>query len=270
MNKAYNFREAPPNEAEKITPEFLAQQARLPRDQWSEEFKIYIDEIIQENIRMRERKWTEEERSSSPEAEEEITYERYLSGLRLDEAELRDKVILDLGSGDGEFVKYCIDKGITQNAYGIEARLANENNPVEEAGHDQVKIDERYRKNFFAQNYGKEFPVHNADYVISMASVTNMDWDGEEWKDVVTVLQNSLAALKESGEVRLWPIQEPAEATPVEGENGINQAWKEKLDTFASENHVQWELRPTGVIVTGNNNDQIYLNSVLILRKQKP
>jgi hypothetical protein len=252
-----------------ITPEFLAQQARLPRDQWSGEFRKHIDEIIQENIRMREGKWTKEERSQSPEAEEEITYRRYLSGLRLDESELRDKVILDLGSGDGEFVKYCIDKGITPNAYGIEGRLADENIPMEEATPEQVKVDERHRKNFFAQNYGEELPVHNADYVVSMASVTNMDWDGEEWADVVKVLQNSLVALKKSGEIRLWPIQEAAEATPVEGESETDYKWKEKLDVFARENHIQWELLPTGVIVTGNDNDQIYLNSVLILRKQK-
>jgi len=145
----------------------------------------------------------------------------------------------------------------------------HEDRPAEEES-GLVKIDERYRKNFFAQNYGEALPVRNADYVISMASVTNMDWDGEEWKDVVNVLQNSLAALKENGEIRLWPIQEAAEATPVEGEDTTNQAWRGKLDAFALENHIQWELRPTGVIVTGNDNNQIYLNSVLILRRQKP
>ncbi len=260
----------PLNEDRKeITPEFLAYQVHLPRDQWSLEFKNYINGIVQENIRVREGEWTEAERDVSQEAKEQSTYTRYLNGLRLSEDELRDKIILDLGSGDGEFVKYCIDKGITQNAYGVEARLASEDNSAEETPFEKITIDERYKNNFFAQSYGEELPVHNVDYVLSMASVTNMDWNGEEWEGVVKVLENSLAALNENGEIRLWPIQEPAEATSVEMGSEVNDMWRERINEFAGDHDLQWELRPTNVIVTGSDNDHIYLNSVLIFLKGK-
>ena len=128
------------SEKEPLGPAFLEEQIRLPRSEWDERFRNLIEEKIQE------RQLPEEVREESPEREQERSFERYLKGLGLNEDALKDKKILDLGSGDGEFVRSLIEKGITKDAYGIDVAV------------DEITLNEKFKGHLLKSDF-----EHKAD-----------------------------------------------------------------------------------------------------------
>ncbi len=73
-NPAFNT-EPRKSEQEKMMPDFLQEQIRLPKNQWSEEFRQLIEEKIREN--QQEQEQTEEVKES-PEVLQERTFKRYI------------------------------------------------------------------------------------------------------------------------------------------------------------------------------------------------
>lgn len=232
-----------------IPPNFLQEQIRLPRDEWSEQFKQLIAQKIEENQRAQD-----EDVEKSPAVLREETFKRYVDGLGLGEETIRGKTILDLGSGDGEFVQELIEKGITPAAYGIDARI------------DTNSLSDELRGHFFQKNFEEDLPIQNADYVVSVGAISNAIWGGKEVMNVRRIIENALAALRDGGEIRIYPIQEAALANPLEGLHASQEKWRELLDEVSKAQGVECRIEPRSVKVTGNNND-VVLESVLIIRK---
>lgn len=242
-------------EQEPVTSDFLQEQVRLSRDQWNEGFRRMVEEKIKENQQAQEGVGREKA-GESPEVLRERVFRRYMEGLGLGEEALRGKRVLDLGSGGGEFVKSLIEKGITPEAHGIDAKL------------DEATVEDRFRKYFTRGSFEENLPVQNVDYVVSVGAVSNGIWGGKEVMDIRSIVEKSLDALKEGGEIRIYPIQEAAEATPLEGLRASQEKWKELLAEISETQKVECKIEPRNIKVTGKNND-IILESVLIIRREK-
>jgi SAM-dependent methyltransferase len=243
------------SEQEPMDPNFLQKQVRLPKYQWNEKFRQLIEERTRENQQVQE-SIKEEEIVESPEVLQERTFKRYMEGLGLSEESLRGKKVLDLGSGEGEFVKFLIDKGITSQVYGIDVEL------------DENIIENRFKKHFIRGSFEEDLPVQNVDYIVSVGAVSNGIWGGKEVMNIRRIVEKSLASLKENGEIRIYPIQEAAEETPLEGLRASQEKWKELLTEISEVQKVECKIEPRNIKVCGKNNDVI-LESVLVIRRKK-
>jgi hypothetical protein len=168
---------------------FLADQIVLSRSEWSPEFKKYVADKIEER-----KKFEEETIELTPKQEQEKVYSRYLKSLDLSEDDLKGKKIIDLGSGESEFVSQIIDRNISDDVYGIDVKP------------DTSNLDEKHKKYILQGNFQEKLPVGGADYVISVGAVTNGIWGGEDNMDMENVLKNALDAIRDDGELRIWPI----------------------------------------------------------------
>jgi len=240
-----NLKQEPPDS------NFLQEQARLLESQWDGKFRQLITEKIQENQQEKTKKENE-----SPEILHERTFKRYMEGLGLNEYQLKDKKILDLGCGEGEFIGSLAEKEITSEAYGIDAALG------------KYTIEDQIKHRLFQGNFEEDLLIKEVDYVISVGAVSNAIWGGEEVMNIRSIIEKSLASLKEDGEIRIYPLQEAAKATPLSGIEESQQKWNELLEEISETQDVEYSIKPRDVKVVGNNND-IILESVLIIRRKK-
>lgn len=234
-----------------IDPGFLQEQVRLPKNKWNVKFRQLIEEKIRENQQEQI-----EEVEESPETLRERTFKRYMEGLGLNEESLRGKRVLDLGFGEGEFVQSLIEKDITLEAYGIDAQRS------------EGSVEDTFKHHFFQRNFEEDFPVTNVDYVVSVGAVSNGIWGGKEVMDIRRIVEKSLASLNEDGEIRIYPIQEAAKATPLEGLQASQKKWDELLTEISETQKAEHTIEPSKIRVTGKNND-IILESVLVIRRKR-
>lgn len=227
-------------EFEKFIP-----QIRLPEEKWSEEFRRYI-----------RKKSTEKKTEISEHSLEEkqrLTFERYLKGLGLKLEDLRGKSILDLGCGEGSFVKECLDKGITNKIYGLDLRI----NP---------KIfGKKYENHFFQGNFEQEFPVGNLDLIISLAGV-EAPTNEEDKRNIERALRQALNAIKKDGEIRIYPLRKAPPGSGLKGIEFARRKWEEVLEILSSE--IDYKLIPIDIKVSGKKPD-VWLEEVLIIRRKE-
>lgn len=247
--------ESSKSKQESVTPDFLQDQVRLPKEQWNEKFGKLIEEKTKENQQVQE-SVEKEAAVECPEVLCERTFKRYIEGLGLSEESLEGKRVLDLGSGEGEFVKSLVEKGITPEAYGVDAGL------------EESATEDRFKKRLVRGNFEEDLPVQNVDYVVSVGAVSNGIWGGEEAMDIRRIVEKSLASLKEDGEIRIYPIQEAAQATPLEGLKASQEKWKELLTEISETQKIECKFEPRNIKVSGKDNDVI-LESVLVIRRKK-
>src|SRR3989344_501048 len=251
MNKISSGSESAKFEQEPVSPDFLQEQIRLPRNQWSEKFRQLFEEKIAENQREKV-----DEPEESPESAQERTFRRYIEGLGLDESKLRNKKVLDLGCGEGEFVRSLMEKGITSEAYGIDEQL------------NEISVEDKLKPYLLRGNFEEDLPVQNADYVISVGAGSLCIWAGEEEMNIRRIVEKSLASLKADGEIRMYPIQEAAKATPLPGLEASQQKWSEVLSEISENQGVEYRIEPRNIRVIGRMND-IILESVLVIWRNK-
>ena len=122
---------------------FLAEQILLPENKWDKRFKQYVQQ--------KENDLLQEIPKRNFEEEQEWDFQRYLKSLDLKKQDLINKKILDLGCGEGEFVKYCLGHGISEDVYGLDVQLE-----VEE-------INPGFRKYFLKGNFEEELPIKELD-----------------------------------------------------------------------------------------------------------
>jgi SAM-dependent methyltransferase len=193
---------------------------------------------------------------SEAEKSKDETFQRYLAGLDLNAEQLKDKKILDLGCGEeGEFVKELIDKGITKEVYGIDSAIKTE------------ELDEKYKENLLLGNFEAEFPIDDLDYVISVGAIDPSIEEGDTRDPQKTIL-SALESLKDSGEMRIFPIRN---ATPESGLEGIIESrkkWLETLDNLSSQGLIDYELKPIQAKTSVNETDT-WIEEVLIIRKKE-
>lgn len=264
MNTENRIHESNPEKSLRITdPYFLQQQFSLTKEQWDDQFRALVQEKSEANqiaIQETEQALERGEHEKSPESKEppEVlrrqTFERYKNGLGLTEDTLRGKRILDLGSGQGEFVDSLIQENITQEVYGLDANL------------DEPTLKEELKKHLLKGDFSKELPVQNLDYIVSLGAVSNAIWGGEKVQDIESIIKNALAVLTEEGEIRIYPIPEATEGSDLEGIKESRKKWLELLDEISKTEGIAYTLEPRDVRVVGKNNDVI-LESVLIIKK---
>lgn len=229
-------------------PVGFAEQVALPASQWTPEFRKFIERRTREGDRVS---------PNASENEQAATFSRYLRGLQLQEEDLCGKSVLDLGAGDGEFVRECLDRNISSAIYGLDVTL------------DDSALEEEYKTHLFKGNFQEKLPKHGMDYVVSVGAVSNGVWGGEDVLDVEKTLRNALDAVKDGGEVRIFPIQEAARETPLAGLERSETRWREILEKLSLETGATISLGPVDIKVTGDNND-IILEKVLIIKKPIP
>lgn len=227
--------------------QFLAKQVSLPSKEWDGKFKEYVREKYEESQREILERTAEEER--------DLTFERYLKGLDLTEEDLRNKKILDLGCGEeGEFVKSCFEKGITQEIYGLDAQIKPR------------RIESEYKEHFFRGNFEKKIPLKELDYVIAVGAIKAPWNEGVKLNPKKTLLL-SLSSIKEGGEIRIYPLQTPSSESDLEGIKFANKEWTRILEELEKEIGIEWERRPIDIMVSGRRPD-VWLEEVLIIRKE--
>lgn len=196
------------------------------------------------------------ENKAETNGEKEETFQRYLTGLDLSVEQLKDKKILDLGCGEeGEFVKKCIDDKITREIYGLDSTLNLGN------------IEEKYKENFLKGNFEGEFPIKDFDYIISMGAIEPALEETEKQDPQKTIL-SAIEALKDNGEIRIFPIRN---ASPDSGLKGIEESrkkWMEILENLSSQELIDYELKPMRTRISGNKPDTWTEEALIIKKKQ--
>jgi hypothetical protein len=86
--------------------------------------------------------------------------------------------------------------------------------------------------------------------------------------NIRSIIEKALASLKEDGEIRIYPIQEAAKATPLEGLEASRKKWDELLKEISETLKRDYKIEPRNIKVSGKNND-IILESVLIIKRKK-
>ena len=241
-----------PESTPELDPYFLQQQIRLPKEQWDERFRQLIDKETIEN--QKAIRGEPEVHSESPETYLRSTFERYIKGLDVTEDDVKDKRILDLGSGDGEFVESLIKKGITKEAYGLDANL------------DNIAIKPELKEHFFKGTFEDTLPLQNLDYIVSVGAVSNAVWNSEKLQDIEGIIKNAIASLKKDGQMRIYPMRELPEDSTLEEFKESNEIWNGLLEKLQQEHVIEYHIEPRDIRVTGNNND-IFLQCVLIIKK---
>lgn len=225
---------------------FLAEQVSLSPDKWDEKFKDYMEEKYKEAQKEIPERTSEEER--------ELTFRRYLKGLDLTEEELKNKKILDLGCGEeGIFVKECLKRQISQEAYGIDLLINSDT------------LEEKDKNHFFKDDFEKEFPIKNLDYVLSAGAV-EAPFDELNQSEPEKTLLEGIDSIKDTGEIRIFPIRNTYPESEHKGIRFARQKWDEILNELADKKKIEYEIKPIDIRV-GINKD-VWLEEVLILKKE--
>jgi SAM-dependent methyltransferase len=226
---------------------FLVRQISFSQKQWDADFKEYV----KEKYRERETDISE----NSPKEQRKMTFLRYLKGLDLSTEELKEKKILDLGCGEGEFVKECLDRGISKQVYGLDIEL----NPD--------MIGSRYMSYFISGDFEKKLPLKELDLVISMAGVEASSDDTMQ-RNLVKTLRWMLEAIKLKGEIRIFPIRKAPPGSELLGIEYSRKEWLKSLEEFSLSGLIDFKLRPIDIVAAGKKPD-VWLEEVLIIRKTK-
>ena len=253
-------------EEEKIDPYFLKDQFWLPnKDDWDESFCKLIKEKSEENQRQlceAEGEIKNEKNNIPQEILEkkqdyiDRSFNQTLHNLGFKKDDLRDKRVLDLGFGDGIFVRELIKNNITKEAFGLDLNINND------------LIKKEFKDHFFQGDFQEEFPVKDVDYVVSNGAVSlGISFEGESM-DMEKIIENSLNALKENGEIRISPFFEGREDSDLEGLKGGKKVWEDFLLRVSKNQNIEFSIEPRDIFVSGKNND-VMLQSVLIIRKKK-
>ncbi len=227
--------------------DWIMGQALAPADKWSEDFRNYVE--------LKHREGSEKEEDENREEIIQESWERYLNGLDLSEGDLKDKKILDLGCGEGEFIKGCLSKGISQEVYGLDLKAEGESKDLKEQGH------------FFTGDFEKELLLKNLDYVLSVGAVS-VGIKKETAKGKEQTLRWALDAINKDGQIRIFPIGKVGEHSQLEGIKESEKVLGEILEKISKDYDIEYESRPIDIRVSGVNKD-VWLEQVLIIEYRK-
>ena len=220
---------------------FLSSQMDLPREQWDPKFLDYIEQKRQELRREDEQ----------PETEQRDEVGRYMKNMGLREEEIRGKKIIDLGTGDGGFVKECLKRGITDEIVGVDVDLEDDDR-------------KGFEEHLIETDFTEDLPGEEYDLAVASASLPN-PMDREDADGVKLIIDNILKSLKKGGELRISPVPKIHPESGLVGVEDQMRHWKEILDELESEGR-QVELLPVDIKVSVDHDD-VWLEQVAVIRK---
>lgn len=241
---------------------FIAEQAMWPPDKWSAEFNDYVGQKLKED---------EEDFSleAAPEKMKDNDFKKYLKGFDFREEELQNKKILDLGCGEGNFIKEIIDRNYTKEAYGADRRIGTD---VKFEG-----AEKKYSDHFFNRDFSEELPIKNCDYVLSYAAMDVVDSVSDASDGSLNVsmirerISSAINALSDNGELRVFPLWKAPEFSDAEGFKLSYAEWNSVLNEMAEDGRIKYELKPIDIQVRRltDGGKEVFLKELLIIKKAK-
>lgn len=243
---------------EKVESTDKIKEAYLPPEERSEEFKQLLEEkynslLGEENL---------------DELEEDFIIRRYLNHFHFKEEDLKNKTILDVGCGLGDFIKYCSDKNITPEAYGFDLEL----NPQLAEG--------KYMNHLQKGDFTKEIPFQDKkfDYILAYSSLEGLFLE-ENNEEAKRVFESLLSLLKEKGEIRVYPLRKlPPEIAPEAVKQNkermeellqakeARERWEKTLQELKEEGLIDFKIQPIDIRVLSSRKE-FWLEELLIISK---
>jgi SAM-dependent methyltransferase len=243
-----------------MAPDFLRQQFDIfntDRQKCDPGFLSFIEEKIRENQKEIAESMDEkegEETESEPELplpeQQREAFDGYLKCFEFSPSDFLGKRVLDIGCGEGKFVEYCIENGVTNNAFGIDLS--------EYAG--------KLKDNFKSKDFSDTSEFQDIDYAVSRNSAAAFIW---ETIDPAKTLQNWLDSLGTGGQIRIYPvvdIEATAKADEYSYLSNYGQ-WLSLLQKFSAEGKIEFELIAKSIAAVGKDN-VIILNHLLVIKKK--
>ena len=235
---------------------FLLEQISLPRDKWSDEFKEYVEE------KRREAKALENDESPDPSPEENQVkvFNDYLRDLNIEDNPeyFKDKVVIDLGCGEGEFVLECLERGEVESIYGLDLSIKKELSSGSS------------KDNFIEGDFTKTFPFKKADCIISDGSINDLIFDENESENLEKLFRNSLDILTENGEIRIAPLHKYYHSEiELAGVDFSIDKLSKVLKKLSEENLIDFKFEPIDIQVSGKDYKDVWLWETLIIKKKR-
>ncbi len=201
-------------EKEKGEEHEFAKEMEKPREEWSDDFKSFLNkeiekrkleeqqeeltEILKSAFKKEEKDWTKQEKDAYEKRKEYMEFfqeenkegiiDMYFNDLELTEDEISSKKIIDIGCGrKAELVEHAIEKLNSKSVYGLDINLEEE-------------LLQKFPDKLHKSNFYKRLPIDDFDLIISRATIEGEDLMKEE------LLENILKSLNEEGELRIYPI----------------------------------------------------------------
>ncbi len=213
FEKEFNIHEEKESNNELNQEHRFTKEMEKPKEEWSEDFKCFLDGKIKENdlekqqeklIKIlegtagkKEKDWTEQEKDAYKMRKDYIDFfqekkegiiDMYFNDLELTEDDFLSKKIIDIGCGSkAELIEYAIEKFNSGNVYGLDRNFKEE-------------ILKKYPHNLYKGNFEERLPINNLDLIIARASIVEEELIQEKF------LENLLSSLNEEGELRVYPI----------------------------------------------------------------
>ncbi len=236
----------------------LLKEVDLPPEERSPEFWEYLEE--------RYNSLPGEENFDDTDAE--FMVRRYFNHFQLKDNDFKNKTILDVGCGWGDFVQYCLDEDITSEAYGFDLEL----NPE--------LVEGKYKNHLQKGDFTKELPFQDKkfDYILAYSSLESLFLE-ERDKEAKKVFESLLSLLKDEGEIRVYPLRKlPSEIAPEavkqdqEKMEELLQAkearerWEKVLNDLKEEGLIDFKIQPINIRVLSHKKD-FWLEELLTITK---
>ena len=256
LNKDNNLIDNKIETKSKSFKKFLLEQISLPKDEWNDEFKEYVEEKKEEARALE----NDESPELSFEENQVKVFDDYLRDLNIEDNPeyFRDKNVVDLGCGEGEFVLECLKRGEAKSIYGLDLNIKKELSSGE------------FKDNFIEADFTKEFPFKNADCIISDGGISTLTLEKNGEESLEKLLRNSLDILTENGEIRIVPVHKYSHSEiELAGLDSSIDKLSKVLEKLSQENLIDFKFEPIDIQVSGKDYKDVWLWETLIIKKKK-
>lgn len=129
--------------------------------------------------------------------------DEYVERLGLELESLRHKVILDVGSGQGQFAKDVKESGIEAEVYSLDPLFASKEKQ-EELGKQTRISGDIYKDDKSVAGLGELLPFKDGSFDLVLANYS-LPWHADLKEQIADFFSESLRVLKPGGEIRFGP-----------------------------------------------------------------
>ncbi|OQB10263.1 MAG: hypothetical protein BWY21_00429 [Parcubacteria group bacterium ADurb.Bin216] len=252
-------------------------QLDIPSSGWSDDFKELIKNIKELKIA----EDGEYKKETSLEEKLKNEYEKYLQDFDLEEGDIKNKRIMDIGCGNAEFILYILENGLSEEVFGVdknkESRLDYFNYEEDDSINiKQAELLKKYDKRIYNINYyERDLPQEDLDYILARASLYGNN--EEAINNIVDLIKRSTSHLNPSGEFKIFPIDKEA-ITQSNQRDASDEyfldfyRWEKIAEKVSTETGIDYSFTPTGIgflidELRNYKEDGIYLRNALTFKK---